>query len=183
MVASRNKMRLYLGYWWRQATLENPGKYHVGLFLTPKNPKNDKRTATIYHAVNRITDGGIWKFECIPASCRTPRRAGCMLLGKVPPKFGPKDIEEILRRVRVPSQEEAEEEKWRCRHWVCDALTLLVVEGVIPELPVSPHDLWDTGRIFVESRTSGIPNYGKPLYTCNTMGEEIPSEISALDTH
>lgn len=121
-------MRLYLGYWCRKPSPENPRKNHVGLFLTPENPRSDERAATIYHVVNRITEGGIWKFEFTPASPRTPRRTGCMLLGKVPSRFEVKDITETLRRVRVPRQEETEAEKWRCRHWVCDTLTVRVTQ-------------------------------------------------------
>lgn len=120
-----NKFRLYLGYWRRQETEANPGKYHVGLLLTPKKPRNDLPTARRYHAVNPLDKDTLietWKFEVLLTEARTTRLSGVLLLGKVPPDFTVEDIEKILKKVPVPTPEEAKKTNWRCRHWVLEAL-------------------------------------------------------------
>ena len=120
-------MRFYLAYWKRQESPMHPGKYHVGLILSPKNPKNDEKSAMLYHAINPIDRETLvetWRFEPRETEVRTARLAGCMLLGKVPPTFTMEAITELLRKVRVPSPEEAEATNWRCRHWTLDALVV-----------------------------------------------------------
>jgi len=120
-----NKLRLYLGYWRRQESEAHPGKYHVGLLLVAKKPRNDLPTAMRYHAVNPIdreTKIETWKFESLPTEARTTKLAGVMLLGKVPPNVTVEGIEEILKKVHVPTPEEAKKVNWRCRHWVLEAL-------------------------------------------------------------
>lgn len=81
----------------------------------------------LYHATNPIDRETLvetWKFEPRETEPRTARLVGCMLLGKVPPKFKVEAITELLRKVHVPSPEEAQAENWRCRHWVLDALVV-----------------------------------------------------------
>jgi hypothetical protein len=120
-----NKLRLYLGYWRRQESEANPGKYHVGLLLVAKKPRNDLPTARRYHAVNPIdreTKVETWKFEILPTEARTNKLAGVLLLGKVPSDVTVEGIEEILKKVHVPTPEEAKKINWRCRHWVLEAL-------------------------------------------------------------
>lgn len=66
------------------------------------------------------------------------------------------------------------------RIFTLSSLQLLQHERVIPELPGSPSDLWETGRAFVEAKTNGNPVHGAPLYTCDTSGNDIASEIGPL---
>ncbi|KAF9486200.1 hypothetical protein BDN70DRAFT_926903 [Pholiota conissans] len=179
-----NKRRLYLGYWARHPSPANPTKYHTGLLLTSKNPKSDEKGAVIFHANNRIdadAHAETWKFEARPTMPRTAKLAGCMLLGKVPPKFQVEVITELLSKVHVPSPEDAGAENWRCRHWILDALTLLQTEGVIPELPDSLTKVLDNGYEFVEKKTQGNPIYEAQLYTCDTSGKEISSELPGFN--
>ncbi|KAF8884273.1 hypothetical protein CPB84DRAFT_1713077 [Gymnopilus junonius] len=181
-----NKLRLYLGYWRRQESDVHPGKYHVSLLLTAKKPRNDLPTAKRYHAVNPIdceTKTEIWKFEILQTEARTTKLAGVMLLGKVPPDVTMEGIEEILKKVHVPTPEEAQKINWHCRHWVLEALEGLMVGGVILTPPSSPQEMWNTGRSFVEDKTArvdGYPVQSKWLYTCDMSGKEISSEIRPL---
>jgi len=128
-----NKLRFYLAYWRRQESPQHPGKYHVGLILSPKNPKNDDKNSMLYHAINPIDSETLvetWRFEPRETEARTARLAGCVLLGKVPPTFTMEAITELLREVRVPSPEEAQRTNWRCRHWILDALVVSTLDHV-----------------------------------------------------
>jgi hypothetical protein len=58
-----------------------------------------------------------------------------------------------------------------------------MAEGVIPTLPSSAQEMWDTGHSFVEGKTAaadGYPVHSEWLYTCDTSGKEITSEIRPL---
>jgi hypothetical protein len=120
-----NKLRFYLAYWRRKVSPTNPGKYHVGLILAPKNPDNDLNAAMLFHVIN-LVDGKTcaekWIFEPKTSAPRTVKLAGVMLLGKVPSSFSMESITRILEKVYVPTSEEAREKNWRCRHWLLDAL-------------------------------------------------------------
>ena len=63
------------------------------------------------------------------------------------------------------------------------SLQRLIAGDVIPPLPSSVQETWDTGRSFVEGKTAaadGYPVHSEWLYTCDTSGKEITSEIRPL---
>lgn len=59
---------------------------------------------------------------------------------------------------------------------------LLAKENVIPEFPGSGQDLWRTGLRFVQKMTgaTGFTEGNKSVFTCDTFGNEISSEIGPL---
>ncbi|KAF8155482.1 hypothetical protein B0H34DRAFT_496544 [Crassisporium funariophilum] len=182
-----NKLRLYLGYWRRPATATNPAKYHVGLLLMGKKPGNNAPDCRKCHATNPIdpiTKVQTWRFNTDLTKSRTVKLAGVMLLGKVPPEVTPEGLEEILKKVYVPTPEKAGKINWRCRHWVAEALERLEAEGIIPTLPSPASEVRDTGASFVDVKTAaadGLSVFRDWLYTCDMTGKEISSEIMPLE--
>ncbi|PPQ64857.1 hypothetical protein CVT26_002575 [Gymnopilus dilepis] len=182
----KNKLRLYLAYWRRQESELNPGRYHVGLLLSPKDPKNTDDEAIIYHAINPIDKEAqkqVWKFEDKKSKARTSKLAGVMLLGKISRSISTERITAMLATVNVPTPEEANKTGWRCRHWVLDAIDLLADGNILPPLPSSAQDLWKLGFDFVESKTRETEGRSNPTVrvpTCDLSGQEIRGELGPL---
>jgi len=177
-----NKRRVYIAFFHREASPENPLRFHTALLVTPKNPNSasDKKSSRLFHVVNRIdntTKQDTWYFEPRETRSRTQMLAGLMLLGKVPNGISDQELENILEQVERKTLV-SEDREWRCRHWVWEALAHLVSHNVIPSLPADPKEVWEAGISFMDNQPIAGPKETIPC--CNTAGEPITSEIGAM---
>ncbi|KAF8900864.1 hypothetical protein CPB84DRAFT_1847103 [Gymnopilus junonius] len=173
--ADGNKRRLYMALFHRRASEINSMRWHTALVVMPKTPEGSVKDATLFHIVDKIdgeTKKVIWCFDGPQAIyARSHSLAGLVFIGKLKKDVSDEYLHQILNR--VPNLHYVEENpNWRCRHWVWDALPLLVGEGVVDKvenISVSGQILWDKLVVLIEtyaSRRGYIP-------CCDSEGVEI----------
>lgn len=121
---SSDKNRLYMAFFKRATSQENPIPYHTAFLLAPKNPNKDsqEKNSRLFHVRNRLEHGGneIWVYDGEPKRCYTINLSGLVLLGKVPATSGDV-IYDVLERVpRLRNR--SDNPSWHCRHWVWAAV-------------------------------------------------------------
>ncbi|KIM42610.1 hypothetical protein M413DRAFT_26639 [Hebeloma cylindrosporum] len=172
-----NKLRLYLAYYRRNPTPNQPARYHTSFIVAPKNPQVTDYI-TVLHVTNRLdrrTLTQLWKFESKTSQARTNQLTGLMLLGKVPPNFTVENITQILTTIPVK-----QEEDWWCHDWIMEAMPALVENGIIPKLS-DPQEVLNTAYEFVETATQGSLSKDQPVPTCNIVGRRVASEFGAFE--
>ncbi|KDR68436.1 hypothetical protein GALMADRAFT_1354486 [Galerina marginata CBS 339.88] len=175
-----NKRRLYMAFYSRvvNEAKVNDVEYHTALLVTPKNLNSSGNDCNLYHVVNKIiTDEArfgeiaeitglddvgsrgleiVWEFELRTFSQPTSRRlVGVMFLGKG-----------IQRPVL-----ERQDQNWRCRHWIWDAVNALIAQlGNALETEESAETVWQRGLEFLRARQSSNT---QDVTFFNVLGEEL----------
>ncbi|KIK06017.1 hypothetical protein K443DRAFT_3340 [Laccaria amethystina LaAM-08-1] len=177
----RNKRRIYLAFFHREFTPDNPIKYHTAFLVAPKRPNttSEAKNSRIFHVRKDLSNGREerWIFDPKPTRTRSYLLAGVMLLGKVPNAISADALEAIFESVpRLTAPRD--NPRWLCRDWIWSALPILVGENVIKPLPSAPNDVWKAGLAFTEAQK--VPMLFNPIPCCDALGRKIASEIGPL---
>lgn len=171
-----NKQRLYISYYPRGATADDPVKFHTALLLVPKNPQDGSAKESYrFHVKNGLSNVGgvskeVWEYEDKPTQNRTTQLWSVQLLGKLKKDVSDKSLSEFFNaNVQVVQ----DDPRWRCRHWVWAAIQALGDAGII-ELTQLPEEIWNAGIGFAGSVK---PNPSQPVPTCDVLGKQVTSEI------
>jgi len=149
-------------------------RFHTALVLAPKNPDPRKVQTWRFHVKNVGTDGDdVWVYDCIPTINGDQRIEAMVLLCKVDDEnVSGLGLSMLLREVEVLQ----DDSKWSSRHWVFEALKLLVDRKVIPQLHMHAKTIWQNGYNFAKSERASHHPFSIP--TCDTTGKEIKSEMT-----
>jgi hypothetical protein len=121
-----NKHRLYLVFYVRSPSPQQPLPFPTALLLSPKQSgpsSTDKVRVWRFHAVNPWdAESGkqVWVFQAEEKPYRTGQLAGVMLIEKLQHNVTRQRVHEILASVPV-RQDDA---SWWCHHWAWAALTV-----------------------------------------------------------
>ena len=128
----RNKRRIYLAFFHREFTPDNPIKYHTAFLVTPKRPNtiSEAKNSRIFHVRRDLLNGREerWIFDPKPTRTRSYLLAGVMLLGKVPNAISADALEAIFESVpRLTAPRD--NPRWLCRDWIWSALPVRICEA------------------------------------------------------